>query len=98
MGWLRRLRGTLPGSTLHDSLDEEMRFHIEERTDENIRAGMTPHEARRQALRRFGNVALTRERTRDRDTLRWLEELLQDVRYAARLLVRSPIFAWTAAL
>jgi predicted permease len=84
MGWLRRLRDTLVGSRFDDHLDEELRFHIDQRTDDFIRRGMSPDEARREALRRFGNLTATTEHARDTVTLRWLYDLGQDVRYAIR--------------
>ncbi len=90
MGWLRRFGATLAGSRLDDRLDEELRFHLDQRTEDLVRRGMTPGEARREALRRFGNLPLARERTRDRDTLAWLDTLTHDFRDALRSLVRSP--------
>jgi len=54
---------------------------------------MTPDEARRTALRRFGSVTLAKERTRDADRLRSLWDLGQDLRYALRTLAKNPGFA-----
>lgn len=96
MGWLRRLRGTIIGSSMEDRLNDEMRFHLDERTDEFVRGGMAGEEARREALRRFGNVALTKDRARDADTLAWLGDLGRDVRRAARGLRKNPTFTATA--
>jgi putative ABC transport system permease protein len=98
VGWLRRIRSTIVGNRLDRTLDEEMRFHLDERTDDFVRAGMTREEARRAALRRFGNAALVKERARDADTVRWLADLGRDVRYAIRTLRRSPEFACAAVL
>src|SRR5439155_10002445 len=53
MGWVRRLRTTFSRS--EGDFDEERRFHIDERTDEYVRNGMSREEARRAALKRFGN-------------------------------------------
>ena len=53
------------GEELEDRLDDEIRFHVEQQTEKNRRAGMAPDEARRQALIRFGGVEQVRERTRD---------------------------------
>jgi predicted permease len=98
MAWLRRLRGTLRFSKREIELDEEMRFHLDERTEANIRLGMTPDEARRAALRRFGNLSLAREDTRSADTLPWLDDAGRDLRHAGRLLQRNPLFTATAVL
>ena len=61
MGWLRRLGSTVVGKRLERMLDEEMRFHVDERTDEYVRAGMTPREARRSALIKFGSIDAAKE-------------------------------------
>jgi predicted permease len=98
MGWIRRLGSTLRFSRRADELDEELRFHLDERTEANIRLGMTPEEARRAALRRFGNLTLTKEHTRDADTLRWLDDARRDLKHAWRLLQRNPLFTATAVM
>src|SRR2546428_9479137 len=98
MGWLRRLRGTLVGSTAADGLDEEMQLHLEARTREYIERGLSPEEARDLALKRFGSVTLAKERARDADTLRWLADVAQDVRYAWRQLRKTPVFAFVVIL
>jgi putative ABC transport system permease protein len=96
VGWLRRLRGTIIGSRAEEDLDDEIRFHLDERTDEYVRHGLTNEDARGAALRRFGNVALTKDRVRDTSTLAWLGDLARDIRRAARGLRRNPGFAVTA--
>jgi len=58
LGWIRRLRSSL--SPTHDTFDEEARFHLDERTAEFIRRGMSPADARRAAEHRFGNMTLSR--------------------------------------
>ncbi|HET9533332.1 MAG TPA: permease prefix domain 1-containing protein, partial [Blastocatellia bacterium] len=73
-------------------MDEEMRFHIEMRTRENVETGMTEQEARRDALRRFGNLTHIKELSRDIRGGGMMEILLQDSRYGARMLLRNPIF------
>src|SRR5438105_7514697 len=98
MGWLRRLHGTLVGSTAADGLDEEMRLHLDARTREYIERGLSAEEARELALKRFGSVTLAKERARDADTLRWLADIGQDVRYAWRQLRRAPAFAFVVIL
>lgn len=76
-------------------LDEELRFHLERQIAENIAAGMSREEARLAALRAFGNPALLRDQARETWSWRWLESLLQDVRYGLRSLWRAPGFAAT---
>ena len=73
-------------------------MHIDLRTDANIAAGMSPEEARRQALLQFGNPTSTRERVASADTVLSLASVWSDVRYAGRQLVKSPGFAITAVL
>ncbi len=81
-----------------DRLDEDIRDHIERETIDNIDQGMTPDEARAAALRKFGNVARVLEDTRAVWRSLWLEQLLQDVRYGARMLRRNPAFTVVVVL
>src|SRR6266700_2126266 len=92
MAWLSRLLASIRKNKLEDQLDDELQFHLEMRTQEFIAAGMTPEEARRQAARLFGNQTLLKERTRDMDTIGWIETLGQDLRYAARMFGKNPGF------
>jgi putative ABC transport system permease protein len=71
-------------------LDDDIREHLERETADNIARGMSPPEARRQALLTFGNPALVRENTRAVWIVRWLETLRQDVRSSLRILVKHP--------
>jgi predicted permease len=79
-------------------LDEELRYHVEQQTELNIRNGMAPAEARRQALLQFGNVPLVKEDTRAVWTRVGLEQLWEDLRFGARILTRSPGLSATAAI
>jgi putative ABC transport system permease protein len=72
--------------------------HIERQIQENVERGMSPPEARRQAMLTFGNVALTKEDTRAVWVWVWLEQLSQDARYVFRTLRRNPGFAAVAIL
>ena len=76
-------------------LDEELQFHLDQSTQTNIAAGMTPEEARRQAGIAFGGVERTREQCYEQRPGRLLEVVLQDVRCAQRWLGRNPVFTIT---
>src|SRR5215470_15719392 len=92
------LRALLRGSRAERELDEELRYHIERQTDQNIRLGMNPEEARYAARKAFGGVEQAKERSRDVRGVRWLEDLWQDLRFGARMLVKNPGFTLIAVL
>ena len=79
---------------LHD-FDAELETHLALHTEEGIRSGLSPAEARRQAILRLGGIEQTRQAYRDRQTLPWIDTLLRDVRYALRGFRRNPIFTYT---
>lgn len=84
MGLIKRVSNLIRGDRHIRDIADELAFHIEMRTEDNIRRGMSPVEAKRDAERRFGNWTLAAERTRDTDILGWLDRLTQDVRYTLR--------------
>ena len=86
------------GKRALDSLADDIRDHIERETQDNLDRGMPPEEARRQALLKFGSVALAKEDARAVWAWLWLEQLVQDSRYALRTLRRSPGYAAVAVL
>src|SRR5262249_60925174 len=83
------LRALLRRSQAERELDEELRYHIEQQAEQNIRLGMTPEEARHSARKAFGGVEQAKERSRDARGVRWIEDLWQDLRYGARVLVNN---------
>jgi len=96
MTWLGRLRNHLRGNAVSSEIGKEMQFHLAERTDDLVAAGLSPAAARREARRRFGSLAYQSERTRERDLFGWLDTLTADARYALRSLRSAPAFATVA--
>jgi len=83
---------------LDRDLDAEISSHLALAIEENLRAGMTPQEARRRALIHFGGPQQTRESVRDQRSLPFLETLLRDLRYGSRMLRKYPAFTAISVL
>jgi len=99
---LRALACRLPGLFRKDRHDRELAAeidsHLQLHIDDNLRAGMTPEQARRDALVKLGGLQPTLEACRERTTVPFVEHLLRDVRFAFRQLRKSPGFTCTAIL
>jgi len=95
--WLRILEMFHPRLGSAD-FDAELESHVEMHTDDGIRAGLSPEEARRQALIRLGGMEQTRQAYRERRTLPWLETLWQDIRFGLRILCKNPGYTSVAVL
>ncbi|HEY6400135.1 MAG TPA: ABC transporter permease [Blastocatellia bacterium] len=99
LGRLRTvLRALLRSPQTESELDEELSYHIERQTEQNIRMGLNPEEARIAARKAFGGVEQAKERSRDARGVRWLEDLWQDLRFGARMLFSKPGFTLIAVV
>jgi hypothetical protein len=95
---IRRLRYWIKSARRSDALREEIELHLAEKAAELEAEGMTAEHARTEARRRFGNVGLKHEESREIWMTRFLSELGQDVRYGLRMLVKKPTFTVVAVL
>ncbi|MGA3048322.1 MAG: ABC transporter permease [Terracidiphilus sp.] len=96
--FVQRLRGLFGHSHPDADFAAELESHVAMHTDDGIRSGLTPAEARRQAFIRLGGAEQTRQAHRERRTLPWLENLLHDIRYGLRIMTRNPGFTSVAVL
>jgi predicted permease len=94
----RRIRALLHRDAVERELDEELRQHLELETERHLRAGKSPDEARRAALLTFGGMDGVKEECRDTRGVRFLETLVQDLRYGARSLRKNPGFSAVVVL
>ena len=77
----RRLRGTVRSDRFEEQMDAELQLHLELQTEELIRRGMPPAEARASAMRGFGSVAHVKDECRDSWGVRAIDTFWQDLRY-----------------
>ena len=94
--FLSRCRAAFTGRSLDRDFDQELQSHLAMLTEDNIRRGLSPAEAARQARVRLGGVAQLEERHRDERGLPFLETTSQDLRYACRSLKKNPGYAAVA--
>jgi len=96
--WLLRLRGVFAKDALESDIAQEIESHLQMHIDDNLRAGMSPEEAKRVAVMKLGGIDATKEAYRDRSTIPILESTIQDIRFTLRQLRKNPAFAITATL
>ncbi len=93
-----RLRSLVRRKRMERELDEELQIHLEQAIRQRLAMGKTPDEARYAALHAMGGTEQRKEECRDTRRVRWIEDLLQDARYAVRSLAKTPGFSVMAAL
>jgi macrolide transport system ATP-binding/permease protein len=91
--WMRRLKYWMQSARRYEALSEEMELHLAEKAAELQANGMTPERARDEARRRFGNVGLKQEESREVWMTRFLSELGQDLRYGFRTMTTNKAFS-----
>jgi predicted permease len=90
VGWINRLANILRPARVSDEIDEELRYHINARAADNVAAGMSREQARADAVRRFGNATIARDRSYEAHIFVWLDTVLQDLRHGVRSLRLNP--------
>lgn len=94
--WLSRFKGLFLRDARESELDAELESHLQMHIDDNLRAGMSPQEARRVAIMKLGGMDQTKEAYRDRATIPFLESMVHDLRFTFRQLRKHPAFSVTA--
>src|SRR4051794_21480705 len=94
--WLARFTGLFGRRSNDAELTDELNGHLDAHIHDNIRAGMSPDQARRSALLTLGGVEMTKESYRERRGIQFIDVFIRDIRYGFRVLLKNPAFALAA--